>query len=105
MRIKTNFENPPIPVRSCDWSAVDDDTYGGDPRDPIGRGSTEIKAIRDLLDQIEDRADELGHGITTAQKKVQGTRCGCRGHDDYCPCQNVPDRKTLAVREAHDADK
>jgi hypothetical protein len=26
---------------------------------------------------------------TDAEKKVQAARCGCRGSDDYCPCQNV----------------
>jgi hypothetical protein len=26
---------------------------------------------------------------TDAEKKAQGARCGCRGADDYCPCQNV----------------
>lgn len=40
------------------WFAYDDDTYDGDPCNPIGRGPTEIAAIRDLLDQIEDREDE-----------------------------------------------
>ena len=27
MKIKTNFDYPPIPTRSMDWSAWDDDTY------------------------------------------------------------------------------
>lgn len=26
---------------------------------------------------------------TDAEKKMQAERCGCRGQDDYCPCQNV----------------
>jgi hypothetical protein len=33
-------------------------------------------------------------GLTAAEQKAQGERCGCRGADDMCPCQNVPDRVT-----------
>lgn len=62
MKIVTEFVYPPVPFRDCDWSAVDSDTYDVDcdengyfSRHPIGRGSTEIEAIRDLLNQIEER--------------------------------------------------
>lgn len=62
MKIVTEFVYPPVPFRDCDWSAVDADTYDVDCDEngyfshcPIGRGSTEIAAIRDLLDQIEER--------------------------------------------------
>lgn len=65
IRIRTDFEYPPIPVRSFDWSAVDDDTYDCDcDQDgfftscPIGHGETEQAAIEDLLEQIEDRREE-----------------------------------------------
>lgn len=53
MRIKTQFVYPPIPIRSFDWSAVDDNTYDG-PGSPIGWGPTEQAAIDDLLEQIQD---------------------------------------------------
>lgn len=33
--------------------------------------------------------------LTNEEQKAQGARCGCRGIDDYCVCQNVPDRTTL----------
>jgi hypothetical protein len=63
VRIRTSFDYPPIPIRSMDWSAVDDDTYDVDRDEagffnkcPIGRGATEQDAIEDLLDQIEERA-------------------------------------------------
>lgn len=54
--IRTNYEFPPIPVRTFDWSAIDDDTYDGaeDSSCPIGRGRTEQEAIDNLLEQIED---------------------------------------------------
>lgn len=37
-------------------------------------------------------------GLTNAEQKAQGARCGCKGIDDYCPCQNRPDAQTLAER-------
>lgn len=54
MKIKTEFVYPPIPIRNFDWSAIDEDTYNGDPHDPIGFGRTESEAIKDLLERIED---------------------------------------------------
>jgi hypothetical protein len=58
IKVRTTFEYPPIPVRSFDWSAIDDDTYDGadDSNCPIGHGATEQDAIADLLDQIEEDA-------------------------------------------------
>ena len=55
MKIVTSYDPPPIPVRNCDWSAVDDDTYNG-PGCPVGYGSTEPEAVADLIEKIEDRA-------------------------------------------------
>ena len=52
MNIKTNFVYPPIPIRSFDWQAYDDDTYDGEGC-PLGHGATEQEAIADLLQQIE----------------------------------------------------
>lgn len=63
IRVSTNFDYPPIPVRDMDWSAIDYDTYDADcdgdgffSNCPIGRGATEAEAIADLLEQIEERA-------------------------------------------------
>lgn len=55
LKIRTNFEYPPIPIRDYDWSAIDDNTYDGAPDShcPIGRGRTEAQAIEDLLEQLE----------------------------------------------------
>jgi hypothetical protein len=36
--------------------------------------------------------------LSDADLKAQALRCGCRGSDDYCVCQNVPDRVTMASR-------
>ena len=54
MKIRTEFVYPPIPIRSHDWIAVDDDTYDG-PGSPIGSGATEAEAIVDLHEQLGDR--------------------------------------------------
>lgn len=53
MKIVTSYDFPPIPDRSMDWSAVDEDTYDGAPDSGplahmIGRGPTEEAAIQDL---------------------------------------------------------
>jgi hypothetical protein len=54
VKIVTDYLHPPIPDRSCDWSAIDDDTYDGaeDSRCPIGRGATEAEAIADLIEKM-----------------------------------------------------
>jgi hypothetical protein len=51
-RIHTNFDYPPIPIRSMDWSAYRD---GYEPGCLIGRGPTKDAAITDLLEQEIDR--------------------------------------------------
>jgi hypothetical protein len=38
--------------------------------------------------------------LTVAEQKAQAARCACRGVDDYCPCQNTPDRVTRQYRAA-----
>lgn len=55
MNIKTELWYKPIPTNKYDWSAYDDDTYGGDPGEPVGYGATEQEAIADLLTQIEEK--------------------------------------------------
>lgn len=51
-RIITEHVYPPIPDRSCDWSAVREG-YDGAPDSHclIGRGATEAAAIADLVEQ------------------------------------------------------
>lgn len=60
MNIVTSYDFPPIPIRSMDWSATDQDTYDGadDSNCPIGRGPTERAAINDLVEQLVERAAE-----------------------------------------------
>jgi len=53
MKIVTSCVCPPIPIRSYDWCAYDDDTYDGSSGQTIGHGATEQEAIEDLLEQID----------------------------------------------------
>lgn len=55
LHIVTDYVHPPIPMRNCDWQAVDDLTYEGGK--PIGWGATEQEAIDDLLEQICNEED------------------------------------------------
>ena len=59
MKIRTDFIYPPIPNRSFDWQAIDEDTYDGAENShcPIGHGASEAEAIADLLEQIAERED------------------------------------------------
>jgi hypothetical protein len=50
MQIKTEFWQPPIPIRDFDWVAIDADTY--ELGSPMGTGKTEQEAIDDLLEQL-----------------------------------------------------
>jgi hypothetical protein len=38
--------------------------------------------------------------LTREEKQAQAQRCPCHGIDDYCRCQNMPDRETLRVWRA-----
>ena len=52
-KVITSHDRPPIPIRSMDWSATLD---GYEPGDPIGTGATELEAITDLFEQIEQES-------------------------------------------------
>lgn len=43
-------------------------------------------------------SDAALSGLTPAEQKAQAARCGCKGSDDMCPCQNTPDRQTIKDR-------
>ena len=53
--IHVTYEYPPIPDRSNDWMAVEDN-YDG-PGSPLGIGPTPLSAIGDLLMQLEERKE------------------------------------------------
>lgn len=50
--IKTSFSLQPIPIRSFDWGAWDDETYCCPDCSPTGQGATEQEAINDLLERL-----------------------------------------------------
>lgn len=49
----------------------------------------------------QEPLNSLDYGLSDADQKAQGKRCGCGGVDDYCVCQNVPDTVTWAERRSH----
>lgn len=82
LRIRTDYDAKPIPLRQFDWTAVDDATYDGPPC-PVGFGRTEDEAIADLLtDLMEDTVQThfVTHGSVvsgaTKQFCVVGTEKG-----------------------------
>jgi len=72
MKIRTEYVYPPIPGRSMDWSAVDDDTYDGAPDSncPIGRGPTEEAAIADLREQLLEQELDRDFELTLKLSKI-----------------------------------
>lgn len=52
----------------------------------------------DLDDAAAIEAALSATALTNDEQKAQGRRCSCRGSDDYCPCQNTPDRQTTKER-------
>lgn len=64
--------------------------------------NTQASLAQQIQDAIEDwfRAQERQKEpcLTSAEQRAQAGRCGCRGCDDYCVCQNVPDAQTRAER-------
>lgn len=59
MRFSATHECPPIPDRSYDWSAVDESTYDGFGCS-IGYGPTALDAVKDLMEQLEERGRPKG---------------------------------------------
>jgi hypothetical protein len=55
------------------------------------------------VDRLILRQDDAA--LTDAEQKAQGARCGCKGVDDYCVCQNVPDSTTRKERAMHPANE
>lgn len=66
MKLVTSFDCPPIPVRSFDWSAYEEEQMGGICSDPtcscrdhliIGHGSTEEDAVKDFVQSLLEHFD------------------------------------------------
>ncbi len=66
-----------------------------------GGASTDLaQTIQDAIeDWFFDRDRAAEPGLSSTEQKAQGARCGCRGADDYCVCQNVTDATTRAERK------
>ena len=60
MKIVTTYDNPPIPDRGTDWSAVRD---GYEPGEPIGHGRTQAAAIDSLMEAEAQAAETKGREL------------------------------------------
>lgn len=63
----------------------------------------EAQTVAELASRIQSEIESWfryeGPGLSHDEKAAQGRRCSCRGFDDYCVCQNVPDATTRAERK------
>jgi hypothetical protein len=94
MKIIAYFDCPPIGTRAMDWSAIDDSTYGGEPNDKIGYGSTREWAILDLINQF---ADDLFPEIPSSEL------CSAVNPDlwsAFCALKNRPNDPSFVWSEA-----
>ena len=58
MTLRTEHVFPPIPLRTFDWCAYDEDTYDGAPDGGpqiVGWGRTEAEAVAHFREQWEER--------------------------------------------------
>jgi hypothetical protein len=62
----------------------------------VVRATAALTAIRAagmvIVPSEKKRLDDV-QVPTREQQREQGERCGCRGSDDYCPCQNVVQKR------------
>lgn len=68
----------------------------------LGAGA-EDRVVAELAGRIQSEIEAWfryeGPGLTEVEKAAQARRCSCRGVDDYCTCQNVPDAATRSARK------
>jgi hypothetical protein len=66
MKLQTQFDYPPIPIRTFDWSCLDSDTFDADfdyeaghftTKCPVGHGATEEEAVFDFVMQLLEKAE------------------------------------------------
>ncbi len=97
MRIRTHHDPKPIPLRGCDWEAWDDETYDGNPgqplRSPYGDLHREYFGAKDYDHWVSQRCDcEYGMGPRHGHIVFAiGLRREVRGHD------LTPTRREAAV--------
>ncbi len=54
--------------------------------------------MRSIVDKAIDGLLKQPSILTSTEQKAQGKRCSCGGADDYCVCQNSPDKNTISKR-------
>ncbi|WP_180903261.1 hypothetical protein [Martelella soudanensis] len=93
--------------RPCTMEAYVTALFQEVPSEALLRGSIRAwirgdftAALRPLPDHARQRLTGEGEAacLSLEEMKAQASRCNCRGADDYCPCQNAPDRETRRQR-------
>ncbi len=65
---------------------------------PSERIALEPAVLKALDGFYRRRSEAIRPGLTRDEQRAQALRCDCRGADDLCACQNVPDGETRRVR-------
>ena len=82
-----------------DWTIAND--ASGMEHYEIKDVSPETVVLVQVTLRVPRMANSIASGpLSDVDMKAQALRCSCRGHDDFCVCQNVPDRTTIRERIA-----
>lgn len=57
------------------------------------------RVIAELTPAADAAKTEVVPCLTDAEQRDQAGRCLCKGSDEYCPCQNTLDRRTIEGRQ------
>lgn len=74
MKIRTDYWIPPIPGgEQVAWTAIDQDTYDGAPDSNgycliVGRGPTEVDAVKDLCTQMVEWLEDENEKLREARR-------------------------------------
>ena len=92
MKIRVTYDQPPVPSRCFDWSAIDDSTYDGQTTDPIGHGPTRTAAILQLIEQCELLPEIPSYDLCSAVNPDLWSA--------YCTLKNRPNDPSFVWSEA-----
>jgi hypothetical protein len=86
----------------AEWDAAGERSHGDELGREMDRWENHPEHVKD---RFRNRARKVLETVaaadaclSNAEQKAQAARCGCKGSDDYCPCQNVADRETIKTR-------
>jgi hypothetical protein len=101
--LSTTCVCPPIPTRSMDWSAIDDNTYdasydeGNWRQGPHGVGETEQDAIEDLFDQLEAKKHITDDRLLEVAKQIIDLEYWAWNEGQYAAFVEGGEDKAIAI--------